>query len=183
LPAEGRCSSSSSFMRRGRGKPWANVNVLFNRPCQFLAGAEFPLAGDAASPRAIGRAAMDLWRVAVGCCHCRSTCSATSMRALQASPIRQMHCASQFHVPTGLDFRTGQPSSQGWRTFLRTTRRKIGRHGLLRRTDDRFRRPLCSRHRSDRRRDLVWINVTKNPTAEWVVRQITEAFSWDGAPG
>jgi transposase InsO family protein len=33
------------------------------------------------------------------------------------------------------------------------------------------------------RRDLVWINVTRNPTAEWVARQITEAFPWDGAPG
>jgi transposase InsO family protein len=33
------------------------------------------------------------------------------------------------------------------------------------------------------RRDLVWINVTKNPTAEWVARQITEAFPWDSAPG
>ena len=29
------------------------------------------------------------------------------------------------------------------------------------------------------RRDLVWINVTTNPTAEWIARQITE----DGAPG
>ena len=28
--------------------------------------------------------------------------------------------------------------------------------------------------------DLVWINVTKNPTAEWIARQITEAFPWDG---
>jgi hypothetical protein len=26
------------------------------------------------------------------------------------------------------------------------------------------------------RRDLVWINITRNPTAEWVARQITEAF-------
>jgi hypothetical protein len=26
------------------------------------------------------------------------------------------------------------------------------------------------------RRDLVWINVTTNPTAEWVARQITEAL-------
>jgi hypothetical protein len=25
------------------------------------------------------------------------------------------------------------------------------------------------------RKDLVWINVTTNPTAEWVARQITEA--------
>ena len=28
------------------------------------------------------------------------------------------------------------------------------------------------------RRDLVWINVTTNPTAEWIARQITEAFPW-----
>ncbi len=32
------------------------------------------------------------------------------------------------------------------------------------------------------RRDLVWINVTTNPTAEWIARQITEAFPWDNAP-
>jgi hypothetical protein len=31
-------------------------------------------------------------------------------------------------------------------------------------------------------RDLVWIDVTTIPTAEWVVRQITEAFPWGGAP-
>ena len=32
------------------------------------------------------------------------------------------------------------------------------------------------------RRELVWINVTANPTAEWVARQITEAFPWDEVP-
>lgn len=32
------------------------------------------------------------------------------------------------------------------------------------------------------RRDLVWINVTTNLTAEWIVSQITEAFPWDDAP-
>ncbi len=32
------------------------------------------------------------------------------------------------------------------------------------------------------RRDLVWIGVTTNPTAEWVARQITEAFPWNEAP-
>ena len=31
------------------------------------------------------------------------------------------------------------------------------------------------------RRDLVWINVTIHPTAEWIARQITEAFPWDDA--
>jgi hypothetical protein len=32
------------------------------------------------------------------------------------------------------------------------------------------------------RRNLVWINVTPNPSAEWVARQITEAFPWTEAP-
>ena len=32
------------------------------------------------------------------------------------------------------------------------------------------------------RRDLVWINVTPYPTAEWIARQITEAFPWNEVP-
>jgi transposase InsO family protein len=32
------------------------------------------------------------------------------------------------------------------------------------------------------RRALAWINVTTNPTAEWIARQITEAFPWNEAP-
>lgn len=32
------------------------------------------------------------------------------------------------------------------------------------------------------RRGLVWINVTANPTAEWIARQIIEAFPWNEAP-
>ena len=32
------------------------------------------------------------------------------------------------------------------------------------------------------RRELVWINVTAHPTAEWVARQIAEAFPWNEAP-
>ncbi len=32
------------------------------------------------------------------------------------------------------------------------------------------------------RRQLVWINVTQHPTAEWIGRQLTEAFPWDEAP-
>jgi hypothetical protein len=32
------------------------------------------------------------------------------------------------------------------------------------------------------RRVLVWINVTTNPTAEWIARQLIEAFPWDEAP-
>jgi hypothetical protein len=32
------------------------------------------------------------------------------------------------------------------------------------------------------RRQLLWIAVTRNPTAEWLACQITEAFPWDSAP-
>ena len=32
------------------------------------------------------------------------------------------------------------------------------------------------------RRDLVWINVTAYPTADWVARQLTEAFPCNEAP-
>ena len=32
------------------------------------------------------------------------------------------------------------------------------------------------------RRDLAWINVTTNPTAEWIAHQITAAFPWNEAP-
>ena len=32
------------------------------------------------------------------------------------------------------------------------------------------------------RRELVWVNVTRHPTAEWIAQQITEAFPWDEAP-
>ena len=32
------------------------------------------------------------------------------------------------------------------------------------------------------RRLIVWSNVTRHPTAEWVAQQITEAFPWNEAP-
>ena len=38
---------------------------------------------------------------------------------------------------------------------------------------------LVLRHQ---RRRLLWFAVTRNPTAEWLARQITEAFPWDSAP-
>src|SRR5262245_22484282 len=32
------------------------------------------------------------------------------------------------------------------------------------------------------RRELVWVNVTAHPTADWITQQISEAFPWDEAP-
>src|SRR5690348_14613540 len=74
------------------------------------------------------------------------------------------------------------PPSQGWKTFLRN-------HALDIAAMDLFAVPTIGFKllygfvivRIDRR-DLVWINVTTNPTAEWIARQLTEAFPWDDAP-
>src|SRR5262245_32942347 len=32
------------------------------------------------------------------------------------------------------------------------------------------------------RRQLLWVEVTRHPTAEWLARQISEAFPWASAP-
>jgi len=29
---------------------------------------------------------------------------------------------------------------------------------------------------------LLWLEITRHPTAEWLARQITEAFPWASAP-
>jgi transposase InsO family protein len=75
------------------------------------------------------------------------------------------------------------PPSQGWLTFLRNHAPDIAAMDLfVVRTVGFDLLYALVIVRLDRR-DLVWINVTTNPTAEWVARQITEAFPWDGAPG
>jgi hypothetical protein len=74
-----------------------------------------------------------------------------------------------------------RPRSQTWRTFLRNHAPDIA-------AIDLFVVPTISFGllyglvivRLARRR-LVWVNVTANPTAEWVARQLTEAFPWQEA--
>ena len=56
------------------------------------------------------------------------------------------------------------------------------RRWTVRRADLRLQPALWLRNRSARRRELIWIGVTSSPTAEWIARQITEAFPWDSAP-
>ena len=75
------------------------------------------------------------------------------------------------------------PPSQGWRTFLRNHAPDIAAMDLFVVPTIGFKLLYGFVILRLSRRDLVWINVTTNPTAEWVARQITEAFPWDGAPG
>jgi hypothetical protein len=76
-----------------------------------------------------------------------------------------------------------EPPSQGWRTFLHNHAPEVA-------AMDFFIVPTIGFDllyafvivRLDRR-ELVWINATRNPTAAWNARQITEAFPWEEAPG
>src|SRR6266850_599013 len=74
------------------------------------------------------------------------------------------------------------PPSQGWRTFLRNHAPDIAAMDLFVVPTIGFELLYAFVIVRLGRRDLVWINVTANPTAEWVARQITEAFPWDEAP-
>src|SRR5215468_11409456 len=75
------------------------------------------------------------------------------------------------------------PPSQRWRTFLRNHAPDVGAMDLFVVPTIGFDLLYAFVIVRLDRRDLVWINVTKTPTAEWVARQVTEAFPWDGAPG
>jgi transposase InsO family protein len=75
------------------------------------------------------------------------------------------------------------PPSQKWCTFLRNHAPDIAAMDLFIVPTIGFKLLYAFVIVRLNRRDLVWINVTTNPNAEWVARQITEAFPWNEAPG
>jgi transposase InsO family protein len=74
------------------------------------------------------------------------------------------------------------PPSQGWRTFLRNHAPDIAAMDLFVAPTLGFDLLYAFIIVRLARRDLVWINVTPHPTADWIARQITEAFPWNEAP-
>jgi transposase InsO family protein len=74
------------------------------------------------------------------------------------------------------------PSSQGWRTFLRNHAPDIAAMDLFVVPTIGFDLLYAFVIVRLDRRDLVWINVIANPTAEWITRQLIEAFPWNEAP-
>jgi transposase InsO family protein len=74
------------------------------------------------------------------------------------------------------------PPSQEWKTFLRNHVPHIGAIDMFVVPTVGFRLLYGLVVLRLNRRRLVWINVTSNPTADWIARQITEAFPWDQAP-
>jgi transposase InsO family protein len=77
--------------------------------------------------------------------------------------------------------RRGRPS-QGWRTFLHNHAPDIAAMDLFVVPTIGFDLLYAFVIVRLGRRDLVRINVTAYPTADWVARQLTEAFPWNEAP-
>jgi transposase InsO family protein len=74
------------------------------------------------------------------------------------------------------------PPSQGWGTFLRNHAPDIAAMDLFVVPTIGFDLLYAFVIVRLNRRDVVWINVTTHPTAEWIARQITAAFPWNDAP-
>ena len=77
--------------------------------------------------------------------------------------------------------RGGWPS-QGWKTFFRNHAHAIAAIDLLVVPTLTFERLFAFLVLGHSRRQLLWFEVTRHPTAEWLARQITEAFPWASAP-
>jgi transposase InsO family protein len=74
------------------------------------------------------------------------------------------------------------PPSQSWRTFLRNHADAIAAIDLCVVPTVTFERLFAFLVMGHGRRRLLWFAVTRRPTAEWLARQIVEAFPWDTAP-
>jgi transposase InsO family protein len=74
------------------------------------------------------------------------------------------------------------PPSQGWRTFLCNHAPDIAAMDLFVAPTIGFDLLYVLVIIRVARRNLVWVNVTPHPTAEWIARQVTEAFPWVEAP-
>jgi transposase InsO family protein len=114
---------------------------------------------------------------------------------IHCSKIRFRNCAPRIHGELlKLGFEVAQssvakymvkrrgPPSQGWRTFLRNHAPDIAAMDLFVVPTIGFDLLYAFVIVRLDRRDIIWINVTRSPTAEWVAPQITEAFPWDEAP-
>ena len=78
--------------------------------------------------------------------------------------------------------RSGRGRSQTWKTFLHNHAAGIGAMDFLIVPTVGFKLLFVLVILRHQRRRLISLSVTTNPTAEWIARQITEAFPWDEAP-
>jgi transposase InsO family protein len=74
------------------------------------------------------------------------------------------------------------PPSQTWRTFVRNHAEAIAAIDLFVVPTLTFECLFAFLVLGHGRRQLLWFAVTRNPTAEWLAQQMSEAFPWTTAP-
>ena len=72
--------------------------------------------------------------------------------------------------------------SQGWKTFLRNHADGTASMDLFVVPTISFRLLYGFLILHHGRREILWIGTTSHPSAEWIARQLTEAFGWEQAP-
>jgi transposase InsO family protein len=78
--------------------------------------------------------------------------------------------------------RERRPPGQRWSTFLRNHTDGIASVDLFVVPTITFKLLFGFVVLRHARRQLAWIGVTAHPTAEWLARQLSEAFPWDSTP-
>ena len=78
--------------------------------------------------------------------------------------------------------RGGKSPSQSWKTFLRNHAEALAAIDMCVVPTVTFDRLFAFLVLGHGRRQLLWFEVTRHPTAGWLARQITEAFPWASAP-
>src|SRR6266704_556687 len=78
--------------------------------------------------------------------------------------------------------RRRMPPSQGWKTFLRNHADGIASMDLFLVPTISFRLLYGLLILQRNRCKLLWLAVTAHPSAEWLARQLTEAYGWQKAP-
>ena len=78
--------------------------------------------------------------------------------------------------------RCQNPPSQTWKTFLKNHAEAIAAIDMCIVPTLTFDLLFAFLVLGHGRRQLLWCEVTRHPTAEWLVRQTTEAFPWASAP-
>jgi transposase InsO family protein len=75
-----------------------------------------------------------------------------------------------------------RPPSQGWKTFLRNHADGIASMDLFVVPTISFQLLYGLLILQHGRREILWLGTTTHPSAEWISRQLTEAYGWQQGP-
>ena len=75
-----------------------------------------------------------------------------------------------------------RPPSQGWKTFLHNHADGIASMDLFVVPTISFRLLYGLLILQHGRREILWLGTTTHPSAEWISRQLTEAYGWEQGP-